>query len=78
MTTMMTRTRHLRPGPQAGYLAGLGLIRVLGEQADKNATAAWTRDGLRRLASSIPAARMAPGRPGSVRRTRSRTRGAMS
>lgn len=36
----------LRPEPLASYLAGLGLIRVLGEQADKNATAAWTPDGL--------------------------------
>jgi CRISPR-associated protein Csx17 len=48
--TTMTRTRHLLPGlrpePLASYLAGLGLIRVLGEQADKNATAAWTPDGL--------------------------------
>jgi CRISPR-associated protein Csx17 len=43
-------TRHacpgLRPVPLASYLAGLGLIRVLGEQADPAATAAWTRDGL--------------------------------
>jgi CRISPR-associated protein Csx17 len=50
MTTMMTRTRHLLPGlrpePLASYLAGLGLIRVLGEQADNNATTAWTPDGL--------------------------------
>jgi CRISPR-associated protein Csx17 len=48
--TTMTRTRHLLPGlrpePLASYLAGLGLIRVLGEQADKDATAAWTPDGL--------------------------------
>lgn len=48
--TTMTVTRHLLPGlrlePLASYLAGLGLIRVLGEQADKNATAAWTSDGL--------------------------------
>lgn len=48
--TTMTRTRHLLPGlrpePLASYLAGLGLIRALGEQADKNATAAWTPDGL--------------------------------
>ncbi len=36
----------LRPEPLAGYLAGLGLIRVLGEQADPEATAAWTPDGL--------------------------------
>jgi len=43
-------TRHacpgLRPEPLASYLAGLGLIRVLGEQADPAATAAWTSDGL--------------------------------
>ena len=43
-------TRHacpgLRPEPLASYLAGLGLIRVLGEQADPAATAAWTPDGL--------------------------------
>ena len=48
--TTMTITRHLLPGlrpqPLASYLAGLGLIRVLGEQADKDATAAWTADGL--------------------------------
>lgn len=36
----------LRPEPLASYLAGLGLIRVLGEQADPEATAAWTPDGL--------------------------------
>jgi len=44
------KTRHLLPGlrpePLASYLAGLGLIRVLGEQADPDATAAWTPDGL--------------------------------
>src|SRR6185437_14580183 len=43
-------TRHvlpgLRPEPLASYLAGLGLIRVLGEQADPRATAVWTPDGL--------------------------------
>ena len=48
--TTMTITRHLLPGlrpePLASYLAGLGLFRVLGEQADGNATAAWTADGL--------------------------------
>lgn len=49
---MTTReiTRHvlpgLRPEPLAGYLAGLGLIRLLGEQADPGATAAWTPGGL--------------------------------
>jgi CRISPR-associated protein Csx17 len=36
----------LRPEPLASYLAGLGLIRVLGEQADPEATAAWAPDGL--------------------------------
>ncbi len=36
----------LRPEPLASYLAGLGLIRVLGEQADPDATAAWRPDGL--------------------------------
>jgi CRISPR-associated protein Csx17 len=44
------KTRHvlpgLRPTPLASYLAGLGLIRLLGEQADPSATAAWTADGL--------------------------------
>lgn len=49
MTTTAV-TRHmlpgLRPGPLASYLAGLGLIRVLGEQADPRATAMWTPDGL--------------------------------
>jgi CRISPR-associated protein Csx17 len=44
------KTRHLLPGfrpePLASYLAGLGLLRVLGEQADPDATAAWTPDGL--------------------------------
>lgn len=55
MTTITTtpapaRARHLlagiRPEPLASYLAGLGLIRVLAEQADPGATAAWTADGL--------------------------------
>jgi CRISPR-associated protein Csx17 len=49
-TTNTARTHHvlagLRPEPLASYLAGLGLIRVLGEQADLNTTAAWTTDGL--------------------------------
>jgi CRISPR-associated protein Csx17 len=44
------KTRHilpgLRPEPLASYLAGLGLIRVVGEQADPDATAAWAPDGL--------------------------------
>jgi CRISPR-associated protein Csx17 len=48
--TSLTIARHvlpgLRPVPLASYLAGLGLIRVLGEQADAAATAAWTPDGL--------------------------------
>jgi len=48
--TSPTITRHvlsgLRPEPLASYLAGLGLIRVLGEQADAAATAAWTPNGL--------------------------------
>jgi CRISPR-associated protein Csx17 len=43
-------TRHvlagLRPEPLGSYLAGLGLIRLLGEQADPGATAAWSIDGL--------------------------------
>jgi CRISPR-associated protein Csx17 len=46
----MTIARHLLPGlraePLASYLAGLGLIRVPGEQADEGATAAWTPDRL--------------------------------
>jgi CRISPR-associated protein Csx17 len=50
-------TRHvlpgLRPEPLAGYLAGLGLIRVLAEQADPRATAAWTPDGLA-IATEVP------------------------
>jgi len=49
MTTPVI-ARHLLPGlqpqPLGSYLAGLGLIRVLGEQADKDAAAAWTSDGL--------------------------------
>ena len=36
----------LRPDPLASYLAGIGLIRLLGEQADAAAAAAWTDDGL--------------------------------
>jgi CRISPR-associated protein Csx17 len=36
----------LRPEPLGTYLAGLGLIRLLGEQADPAATAAWTPQGL--------------------------------
>ncbi len=49
MTSRAT-TRHvlagLRPEPLASYLAGLGLIRLLGAQADRAATAAWGPDGL--------------------------------
>lgn len=48
--TTLTKTLHilrgLRPEPLASYLAGLGVIRVLGGQADPAATAAWTPDGL--------------------------------
>ncbi len=48
--SQITRSRHelpgLRPEPLASYLAGLGLIRVLAEQADPDATAAWTEKGL--------------------------------
>lgn len=44
------RTVQLLPGigpePLANYLAGLGLIRVIGDQADVNATAAWQPGGL--------------------------------
>jgi CRISPR-associated protein Csx17 len=36
----------LRPTPLASYLAGLGLVRLLGEQADPELTARWTGDGL--------------------------------
>ena len=36
----------IRPEPLASYLAGLGLIRVIGEQADQGATAAWQPGGL--------------------------------
>ncbi len=43
-------TKHvlagLRPEPLASYLAGLGVIRLIGEQADPAATFAWTDDGL--------------------------------
>ena len=50
-------TRHLLPGlrpePLASYLAGLGLIRLLGEQADPGATAAWTPDGLA-ITTAVP------------------------
>jgi len=42
-------TRHvlpgLRPEPLGSYLAGLGLVRLIGEQADSQVTAAWTADG---------------------------------
>lgn len=43
MTTILP---GIRPEPLASYLAGLGLIRVLAEQADSNITAAWTPEGL--------------------------------
>ncbi len=54
-TTAMTRhvLPGLRPEPLASYLAGLGLIRVLGEQADPAATAAWTPDGLA-IGTTVP------------------------
>lgn len=43
-------TRHVLPGlhpePLGRYLAGLGLIRLLGEQPDRAATAAWEPGGL--------------------------------
>jgi len=55
--TTAAATRHvlagLRPEPLAGYLAGLGLIRILGEQADPAAAAAWTPDGLT-LTTEVP------------------------
>jgi CRISPR-associated protein Csx17 len=55
--TTPTITRHLlaglRPEPLASYLAGLGLIRTLGEQADPDATAAWTEAGLV-ITTSVP------------------------
>jgi CRISPR-associated protein Csx17 len=42
--TSVTLTRSvlpgLRPEPLASYLVGLGLVRVLGEQADPHVTAA--------------------------------------
>lgn len=50
MNQALARHRHvlagLRPEPLGSYLAGLGLVRVLGEQADSAATSAWTADGL--------------------------------
>lgn len=36
----------INPEPLASYLAGLGLVRTLGEQADPGLTARWTPDGL--------------------------------
>ncbi|MFF4894690.1 type I-G CRISPR-associated protein Cas8g1/Csx17 [Micromonospora chersina] len=36
----------LHPTPLVNYLAGLGLIRVIGEQADPQVIAAWTPEGL--------------------------------
>jgi CRISPR-associated protein Csx17 len=45
-----TATRHVLPGlqqePLASYLAGLGLFRLIGEQADPDATVAWSDGGL--------------------------------
>lgn len=54
MTSHLTErgqvTRHvlagLQPDPLASYLAGLGLIRLIGEQADPEAVSAWCPDGL--------------------------------
>ncbi len=52
MSTASTSTaiRHVLPGlrqePLASYLAGLGLFRLIGEQADSDATAAWSDGGL--------------------------------
>ncbi len=43
----------LAPEPLANYLAGLGLIRLLGEQADPAATFAWTAGGLC-VSTSVP------------------------
>jgi CRISPR-associated protein Csx17 len=43
-------TRHIltgiRPQPLGSYLAGLGLVRLIGEQADPDVTAAWSPQGL--------------------------------
>lgn len=43
-------TRHVLSGfrsePLASYLGGLGLVRLLGEQADPNLTMSWTGSGL--------------------------------
>jgi len=36
----------LRPAPLGSYLAGLGLVRLIGEQADPGLTSAWAADGL--------------------------------
>jgi len=50
MSETATRHRHLltglQPEPLGSYLAGLGLTRLIGEQADPTATAAWTPNGL--------------------------------
>jgi len=50
MNRTATRYRHLlnglRPEPLGSYLAGLGLVRLIGEQADPDATARWLPDGL--------------------------------
>lgn len=51
------RATHLltgiRPEPLASYLAGLGLIRLLGEQIDPDIAAAWSPDGLT-IATTTP------------------------
>ena len=44
--TTVAAAAGIRPEPLASYLAGLGLIRVIGEQADQSATAAWHQGGL--------------------------------
>ena len=50
MTAESTAARRvlagLRPEPLASYLAGLGLVRLVGEQSDPAATFAWSPDGL--------------------------------
>ncbi|MBO0802478.1 MAG: type I-U CRISPR-associated protein Csx17 [Nocardiopsaceae bacterium] len=55
--TSPTPTLHLSPGlgaePLASYLASLGLVRVLGEQADPAVTATWTPDGVA-ITTAVP------------------------
>lgn len=52
-----TQTTHLlaglRPEPLGSYLAGLGLIRVLAEQADRHTAAAWADEGLT-ITTAVP------------------------